>query len=211
MNSIDAFILVGGRSSRMGRDKASIVINGKSLVERSIDCVGKALGNVSISVVTRSGQRASSINVTVPIIFDHHQDRGPWGGVEAALSKSEAEWTFIMACDYPLMQPDVIKFIVENVSDEFDAIVPRQADGRLHPLCALYRTRVCAAAVTSVLTDNETPPLRVLFEQVRTSVLPFTAFAHFADAKNCFLNVNTEADLDKAISLLEEREAFVAK
>ena len=211
MNSIDAFILVGGRSSRMGRDKASIVINGKSLVERSIDCIGKALGNVSISIVTRSGQQASSISVNVPIIFDHHQDRGPWGGVEAALSRSNAEWTFIMACDYPLMSPDVIKFLVENVSDEFDAIVTRQTDGKLQPLCALYRTSICAAAVSAILAENETPPLRVFFEKVRTRVIPITAFAHLADAENCFLNVNTEADLDKAISLLEVREPFVSE
>lgn len=195
MNTIDAFILVGGKSARMGRDKASILIDGVSMVDRGIETLKIALSDTRITLV--GGSNAE--------IADNHVGRGPWGGFESALSNSVAEWTFVMACDYPLMSPSVIKLLISRIADEIDAVVPRQADGKLQPLCAIYRTNVCLAEATIILAEDETPSLRILFDKVRTLTVPFADIEQLPDAEHSFLNVNTVNDLDKAISLLEAR------
>ena len=203
MNNIEAFILVGGRSSRMGRDKASILINGISMAERTAWCIKGAIPNGRITLIGGNSVHAQ--------LVDEHPGRGPWSGLGTALSNSRSTWTFVMACDYPLMSSDVIRSITAKASDEVDAIVPTQADGKLQPLCSMFRTDSCRAMVQSVLAGDTTPPLLTIFDKVRTHVLPFADLVHLVDAEIAFLNVNCEADLEKAVLLLEARQRSMAK
>lgn len=201
MNSIDAFILVGGRSSRMGRDKASTMIGGMSMIERGINAIKTALSDVEISLVDAGKTRSQLFGCR--LVIDANGGRGAWSGLDAALSHSRAEWTFVLACDYPLMLPEIVRIITEKRSDEFDAIVPKQPDGLLQPLCAMYRTSVCAKLAASIMANDTVPPLRMIFDNARTCIVPFRSFEDLTGAENAFLNVNTKADLEKAVLLLD--------
>ena len=82
---IEAFILVGGRSSRFGRDKALADINGKSLVQRAVDTVSKALPGQRITIVAANATQFGIQGIVdrVPFIFDLYENRGPLGGLGA--------------------------------------------------------------------------------------------------------------------------------
>ena len=88
------------------------------------------------------------------------------------------------------------------MNDEFDAVVPRQPDGRLQPLCALYRVRPAQIALATFLKNpNLLPPVSAVFEKLRTCVLDAGEYAGLANAENLFLNINTPADLTAATEL----------
>src|SRR5512139_1519218 len=103
MEQIDSFILIGGRSSRLGRDKALVELGGRSLAERSIDTVHDALPGSRVTLVAGSSTQFAidAIASGVPFIFDFHENRGPLGGLHAALSYAETPWILLLACDYP--------------------------------------------------------------------------------------------------------------
>lgn len=210
--NFETFILIGGRSSRFGRDKFSIEFNGESLVERITCIVREAFSKSEIVLVAASAEQVKGLNTATPVVFDFYTDRGPWGGLHAALTSATSEWVFILACDFPLLAAPLLQRLATMAADEFDAVVPVQADGRLQPLCGLYRVDSCREIVENILDDgNETPPLRTVFEKVRARKVFFDELKDLAGAEHFFVNVNTPDDLDKATAILDAHQPFMAK
>lgn len=202
---LEAFILVGGRSSRMaplGLDKALLKLDGVTLAERAASTVAAALSPKEIYFVARDEKQfaAGGLPKNIPVIYDLHKDRGAYSGLHAALSTARTEWIFALACDYPLVSAGLLKFLAdlipELIDGAFDAIVPVQADRRVQPLCAFYRADACLKVVESfLLTDKKPPPLRAVFEKVKTRFVTFEEIGHLPDAEKFFLNLNTPDDL----------------
>src|SRR3712207_6712984 len=84
------------------------------------------------------------------------------------------------------------------LSDEVDAVVPLQDDGRVQPLCALYRARVCLVRVEEMIRARELRP-RVLLSRVRARVVEFGELRDLAGSARFFLNVNTPEDYARAV------------
>jgi len=206
MTSIDAFILIGGKSSRMGMPKHKIEIGGSTMLNLAIERTHDALPHSTIRLVSEHDKQADETDYE--IVCDLHQNRGAWSGVHTALTNSTCEWTFVIACDYPMMSASVIRTLAIYTDGKVDAVVPLQTDGRPQPLCAFYRSEVCLKIVNEVLERDETPPLRVIFDKVRTRTV---AFEYFAVDKDVFLNVNSPEDLEKARRLFETSELVVAE
>ncbi len=230
LTELEAFILIGGKSSRLGLpglDKALLQIEGITLAERAANTTSAALSPKEIYFIARDENQFAAMerghpcpqrtrNVrdasaneglpkNIPVIYDQIKDRGAYSGLHAALSKAKTEWIFVLACDYPLVPVDLLKFLArmipELIDKAFDAIVPLQPDGRVQPLCAFYRAAPCLKAVESLLSECEKlPPLRTVFEKVRTRVVTFEETDHLPGAENFFLNLNTPEDLKAAIS-----------
>lgn len=139
---VAGFVLVGGQSSRMGRDKARLPVGSHLLVENVARKVAKVAENVSLV-----GDPARYADLPFACIRDLHPGLGPISGIEAALHASQAELNIIVACDMPGMEAKWLADLVaaaEACSNA--AVVARDAGGVLHPLCAVYR-RACIAAV----------------------------------------------------------------
>src|SRR5688572_26563855 len=153
MDQPEAFILIGGRSSRLGIDKAFVELSGRTLLQRAIDTVRSALPSAVITAVAGSSTQfeINAITSEIPFIFDLHEGRGPLGGIHAALSYANAPWILVLACDYPFVSDELIDLMVEKVSDEFGAIVPEQQDGRMQPLCAFYRVDAARLVVEEII------------------------------------------------------------
>src|SRR5712691_8368629 len=98
------FVLVGGKSSRMGRDKANLPFEGRTLVERVAAAVADAAG--SVTLVGPPGRYES---LGLPVIADLEPDLGPLGGIHAALSATSAAWNLIAACDLPAVSGPFLK------------------------------------------------------------------------------------------------------
>jgi molybdopterin-guanine dinucleotide biosynthesis protein A len=195
---IEAFVLIGGKSSRMGRDKALIKLDGITLAERAANTISTALSPKQIYFVTASKDQftAQDLPANIPVIFDQYKDRGAYGGLHAALSKAQSEWIFVLACDLPFVSAELLKIMAGLISENFDAVVPLQEDGRAQPLCAFYRSEACLNIVENILqTDEKLPPLRAVFEEVKTRFVQFGEVRNLPGGEKFFLNMNTPEDL----------------
>ncbi|HVF46691.1 MAG TPA: molybdenum cofactor guanylyltransferase, partial [Pyrinomonadaceae bacterium] len=158
---IDAFILVGGRSSRMGRDKATLELDGVTLVDRAAATITKAFDPSSIVLVASGPEQVLSIfghEHSFRFVFDVYPDRGPFGAIHAALANARTSWIFVMACDLPLVTPDLLHVLSEYLADDVDAVASVQPDGKPQPLCAFYRVESCRALIDPIFVRKRPTP-----------------------------------------------------
>ncbi|HEX5706639.1 MAG TPA: molybdenum cofactor guanylyltransferase [Pyrinomonadaceae bacterium] len=189
---IEGFILAGGASSRMGADKAHLRLGGLTLVERA----ARALNAVASEVrVVSSKPDASAWEL--PVVADVYERAGALGGLHAALAHARAEWIAVAPCDLPFLTGELFSRLVSHASEEFDAVVPVQEDGRVQPLCALYARRACLDVAARLLDAGERRP-RALLGEVRTRLVAFESLADLDGAGLFFKNVNTPDDFEDA-------------
>lgn len=129
------FVLTGGSSRRMGRDKATLPYRGFTLVESVAAEVRAAAGNVTLV-----GAPERYAHLGIPVMTEDFPDCGPMSGVEAALRQTFAPWNLIVACDMPGIRhewlADLLHFAALHPAAK--AVAPVSPDGRLHPLCAVW-------------------------------------------------------------------------
>ena len=173
MADIEGFILLGGASSRMGTDKAGLDLGGKQFVER----IANALTHVAnrISVV---GAKDSKNDWHLPNVPDVYAKWGALGGLHAGLASCTADWAAIVACDLPFVSGELFVRLA-NLRENFDSVVPIQDDGRLQPLCALYRCAPCLLAATELIESGERRP-RELLKRINTRLVAAKHQAHYA-------------------------------
>lgn len=178
------FVLVGGRSSRMGHDKAFLEIDGSPLVVRAAEAVREAAG--SLSLVDAPGRREWA---GFSVIYDTRENCGPLAGIEAALLHTHADWNLIVACDMPALAPAVLRGLFEDA--EGDCVVPRDPSGKAHPLCAIYHQQA-GPKITRLLDAG----VRRVMEAIRS------LDAHFrrVDDPSYLQNVNTPEEWERYLS-----------
>ena len=132
---VGAVILAGGESSRMGRDKAALTLAGETFLQR-LAAELSGLDERLISVA-RPGQQLLPPGWTeVP---DRFSGCGPLGGLHAALCACRSEALVAVSCDTPLFSQKLARRLIAGLTPEYDAAAAVGPDGRLHPLCAVYR------------------------------------------------------------------------
>lgn len=204
MFDVDGYILAGGASSRMGRDKAHLLLGGQTFVERAAASLAKVVGRVRL-VSSKADAGASGL----PVVADIYERCGALGGLHAALSDATAEWVLVVSCDLPFVTGELLTFLASMRSDEandsepFDAVVPVQDDGRWQPLCALYARARCFPVADELLASGERRP-RVLVAQVRTRFVSFDELRSLRGAAHFFTNVNTPQDYEQAVAALRD-------
>lgn len=207
MFDVEAFILVGGQSSRMGSDKSQLVFGRGTTVEHIAAALRSLTPMIRVVGAWDHGTLAGLQNVP-----DTHERWGALGGIHAALTACNAEWAVIVACDLPLISADLIRRLWQSASadegEAFDAIVPIQPDTRPQPLCAFYRRESCATAAVRLIEEGEHKP-RTLLAQVRTRWVPFTELSDLPGAEDFFLNVNAPDDYQRAKQILSSRRSVL--
>jgi molybdopterin-guanine dinucleotide biosynthesis protein A len=131
-------VLAGGKSRRMGADKALLVQDGQSQLSRAVGLLEKHVARVFVS--TRTEQKDDAVRAQFEQIVDRYDDMGPVAGILSAMDfDSEVNW-LIMACDLPNADSATISYLLENISTEHHATAYRsQHDDLPEPLCAVYR------------------------------------------------------------------------
>ena len=202
---IEAFILIGGRSSRFGSDKAFAAFGNETLVARAVRTVNQALSPLQTNlVVSRDEQLTSQSleNVGCSIVADRRPGLGAWSGIDAALAHARTNWVLVLACDLPLISAEFLQLLAGRANGNVDAVVPRQPDGRLQPLCAIYRLATAKELLKIFLEDaSSLPPVGAMFEKMRTCVVAAEEYGGLANAETLFSNINTPADLTAAKEL----------
>jgi molybdenum cofactor guanylyltransferase len=179
-SGVAGWVLVGGTSSRMGRDKALIDFAGRPLVLVAVEALGEVCHSVSLV-----GDPKRYATLGLPVLSDRSRGAGPLSGIEAALGATSSDWNLIAACDMPSLDGALLRRLAESAAD--DAAVPRYPDGRIEPLCALYHRRSHAAATAALAAGAR----RVSDFIARLTV----RYVEVTDPRS-FLNLNTPEDLE---------------
>lgn len=196
----EAFILAGGSSARMEREKALIQLNGENFVDRTARILNEA-GAERISVLAGSNEKILKKHFPdLNVVNDFSPGLGASGGIFTALTYSRSENVFVIACDLPFVTPELIDLLKTRFKEStVDAVVPMQADKFKQPLCAFYRKSTCLVPFQAQLLRSEmTPSARDLLDKVKTEYVDYETLASLSGSANFFLNINTPLDLESA-------------
>jgi molybdopterin-guanine dinucleotide biosynthesis protein A len=157
---MNAFVLAGGLSSRMGRDKALLEWRGRPLIEHTLDKLRQT--GFSPAIV---GSRPE-LERFAPVIPDNVAQQGPLGAVEAALAATDAEFNLFLSVDMPLLSVGFLRWLVARAEiTQAVATIPR-IEGRPQPLCAIYHRRLLAG-VRASLAQGDLKLVRAMEGAVR--------------------------------------------
>lgn len=197
---IDGFVLAGGLSRRMGLDKSRLVLGGSTLLQRSASALRSISDRVyAVGILAQDSDGLTAI--PDELVSSIETRRGSIVGLHSALKNATTPWVAVMACDMPFVSSEFFERLVSFIGDELDAVVPVQPDGRLQPLCALYRRNACLPIVEEMLATGEWK-LQNLIGRVRTRSMGFEEFGDFMNSEMIFTNVNTPEEYEKAKALI---------
>jgi len=160
--SVAGFVLAGGKSVRMGQDKAFVTWEGSTLLNRALEAT-QAVASVACIVGAR--EKFAPYGSVVEDVF---RDRGPLGGIHAALSATDQELNLILAVDLPLVTPALLSFLIECAQDERNVATVPRLDAGWEPLCAVYR-REFAEVAEGALKRGQNAIHRLLEDEIERS------------------------------------------
>jgi molybdopterin-guanine dinucleotide biosynthesis protein A len=191
---VTAFVLAGGKSSRMGADKAFLKFGDTTLLERAVG-VAKLVADAVYICGPREKFGAEAIEDIFP-------DCGPLGGIHAALQSSQSEWNLVLAVDLPFVEAGFLRYLLrqaqpktEGEVDSVLAVVPRAARG-WQPLCALYR-KAFAEAAEKALREKRYK-IDSLFGEVPVRPVEEAEILQAGFSLRIFDNLNTPQDFNLA-------------
>ena len=194
-----SIVLAGGKSLRLGREKALERIDGESLIERVINSVAPL--SSEIIVVLSERQWGLELTPRAKKVVDVYPSEGALIGAYTGLRSSSSFQNLVVACDMPFLNRALIRYMEELRSPEFDLILPRIGD-MAEPLHAIY-SKDCLPPMEAMIRKGN---LRVtdLFGEVRVRYIEQDEIERFDPEHLSLFNVNTEADLERA-RILEEQ------
>jgi molybdenum cofactor guanylyltransferase len=188
MDGVNAFVLAGGKSSRMGTDKAFVELGGKTLLHRALELVGPVGQHVWI---LGSREKFGSYG---SVIEDEFPDHGPLGGIHAALLASDQDLNLILAVDMPFVEGKFLEYLTKCAKDSAATVTAPRAEGRWQPLCAVYRRDFSTLAERVLKVDrNKIDPL---FSQVNVRGIEEAELSVNGFGSGMFRNLNTPADVE---------------
>ena len=187
MDDVSAFILVGGKSSRMGREKAFVEVKGETLVQRALQTARRVTPNVCIL------GDASRFSSEGPVIEDIFRGCGPLGGIHAALNATEKELNLFLAVDLPLIPAELLSHLVREARKNRAIVTLPQAGGRLQPLCAVYRREFSKSAQRALTAGQH--KIDALFNGIEIRVVTGAELKDAGFEETVFHNLNTPQDL----------------
>lgn len=180
-------ILAGGRSTRMGSDKAAVTLDGTPLLLRAIRFWQTTCPGAPIYVSAGQPDHALSLPDGVTPIYDQVADCGPMGGLQAAFRQCGQELLWVSAVDMPLLSSQAVELLSGKRCHCEDACVFTH-DGRPEPLLGLYRS-TCLPVMDHLLSSGE-HRMSALLNAVRTTQVPLKNL-------DWVRNVNTPQELDQ--------------
>ncbi len=189
-------LLAGGRSVRMGRDKAGLHFAGETLLPKLAMRLQTCCERVV--VVRREGQELPDLPPDVRLVQDLLPDLGPLGGLLTGLAVAPTPYVFLAACDLPLLDPSLVRWLASHPAREADVILPMR-DGHAEPTHAIYSAR-CLGAIKQAILSGELG-MGTWLGSVRVERVDEAQWQAVAPDGRSFLNVNTPADLARVETL----------
>ena len=194
--ALSAIILSGGKSSRMGRPKALLPFGDKPLIVHLVQRLSQRFAD--IVVVAAPNQTLPALPVT--LIHDTVAYQGPVGGLYYGLRAIRGAAAFVTSCDVPFLQLPFIDYLVSQLDHngrDYDVVVPVWQE-RLQPLHAVYRRSVVPHLQEQLAAQRLRPVY--LYDSVPTRKVSPTEIKRFDPEGLSFLNMNTQADYQAALT-----------
>lgn len=190
MNKVAGVILSGGKSLRMGTNKALLKIQGKPVIERIL----AELGGITDEVMIVANHPNIYQYLDISQVADRYLEKGPLAGLETALYHGDGEIFMFAACDMPFINGDVYQYLFQQLN-QYDAVVPIY-DNHMHPLAGIYKKSILPAIQAQIEKNN----LRVksFFGNIHVNYV--SDFAGIDDAllQRHFFNMNHPAQYEEA-------------
>lgn len=180
-------VLSGGQSQRMGRDKATLLYEGVPLLDRVVGILGAVTPGVI--VVTASEECYAPLGAYV--VYDEYPGAGPLGGLVTGLKAAGRGAHIVVACDMPLLQPELLRLLLERLGSA-DAAVPRIA-GQPEPLCAVY-SATSVPALEAAVAEGELAVHKAL-DRIRVRYVEEEELRSVDPELISFTNLNQPEDL----------------
>jgi len=189
-DSITGVILSGGKSIRMGENKAFLEIRGKRIIEHTVD----VLQGMCNQVILVTNELLEYSYLDLEVAADLIPKSGSLVGIYTGLCYSSSAYSFITACDMPFLNRKVIEYML-TIRNNYDVVIPHLQDG-YHPLHALYSKRCIKFIKEQIREDN----LKItdFFNRVRVREVSSDEIISLDPDLKSFLNINTPEDLKKA-------------
>jgi molybdopterin-guanine dinucleotide biosynthesis protein A len=176
------FVLVGGKSSRMGRDKALLRWHDTTLAQHVAAVVAQAAGSATL---VGDPERYGALGYSV--IGDRLPGSGPLGGIITALSASNADWALVVACDMPRVTPDLLRLLLKTAASAIPGCVFPVGPTGPEPLCAVYH-RECLPALEKAAAEGRF--------KMREAVRALPAVPVAGIDPHCLTNLNTAHEFE---------------
>jgi molybdopterin-guanine dinucleotide biosynthesis protein A len=188
---VTAFILAGGKSTRMGSDKAFLNWDSSNLLARAMETARSVTPDLKI---VGSREKFASF---APVVEDIFPGCGPLAGIHAALMGSSADLNLMLGVDMPFVTGEFLQYLIGQARNAGNviAVVPRSG-GRPQPLCAIYRRSFAAHAEESLKAGRN--KINPLFDGIPTHVIEENEIQAAGFSSTIFRNVNTPEDLNLA-------------
>jgi molybdopterin-guanine dinucleotide biosynthesis protein A len=188
--SVAAFVLAGGKSTRMGKDKAFLQLGDRTLLARALELASTIAGEVRIV------GEAHKFAAFSPVVEDLHRDRGPLAAIHAALVSTTAELNLMLAVDLPFLRPEFLKYLISQAGRAGAVVTVPRAGGGLQPLCAVYRRKFAEVADRSLREGKN--KIDALFTEVETLVVGEEDLSRAGFSAEMFRNLNTPDEWEQA-------------
>lgn len=186
---IDAVVFAGGKSSRMGRDKGTMLLNGKPMITYVLNTL-QAL-KLPINILANTDLYHGFF---CPIWRDLIQNCGPMGGLYTAMHASKARWLLCLSCDTPFVSAAVLQRLIDSAQP--DTISVAAEGDALHPLCALYPRSLLPMVKTAL--DSSTLKMKEFIQQNHYKKVEMEDLV--AEDAYLFYNINCRKDLETSES-----------
>ncbi|WP_373060323.1 molybdenum cofactor guanylyltransferase [Zunongwangia sp. H14] len=186
-NTISAFVLCGGKSSRMGTEKGLISYKGSSFIEWSIKAIEPFTSNIKLVTGNKDYEQ-----FPYPLLKDDIEEKGPAGAIFTALKTNTSDWNLFLSCDMPGILPWIIEYLITNADPQASVSFLNEA-GRDYPLAGLYHQK-CLPVFSEAIKEGNLRLMKIL-EKV-----DFKRVEMPASQKRFLNNVNTKEELEHLIN-----------
>jgi molybdenum cofactor guanylyltransferase len=201
---IGSYILAGGASSRMGRDKSLLELGGETLIARTFHLLERCRLQPTI---VGDPDKFAALALAAPVILDDTPGLGPLGGIATALRHTRKPWNLIVGCDLPFLTDDWIRYLIarathahKDAESRLDVVIPENQGG-MEPLCAMYHQR-CVVAISKEL-DRGVRKVAAAIAGLRLDLVLPEEWKAFDSGGLLFKNMNSPADYQRAREILE--------
>jgi molybdopterin-guanine dinucleotide biosynthesis protein A len=202
---VRGYVLAGGGSTRFGRDKALVEMDGAPMLLRMRALLGEITKQVN---VIAAPQKYAALGITG--VGDRWEGQGPLAGIITALLTTkevggEEQWNLIVGCDMPFLTREWLTYLVARaLASSAEVVAPQSAQG-LEPLCACWRTN--AAGELQTAFDEGVRKITHAMKRLQMEILDEADWKRFDATGRLFWNMNTAADYEEAKRILEAQRA----
>jgi molybdopterin-guanine dinucleotide biosynthesis protein A len=189
-SQLGAVVLAGGRSSRLGQDKAFLKVNGQFLIELIVD----QLAQLSDEVIIVANEASRYEQFEAVVVGDAYPGKGALGGIYSGLTASTSSHCLVVACDMPFLNLSLLRYM-QGLASDYDVVIPRI--GKLtEALHAIY-SRDCLPFIDDLLEAGD---LRIVhfFSHVRVRYVDRDEVDIFDPEHLSFFNINNQTNLMRA-------------